>query len=288
MIGKVIAGVALVADGDQDIIDHGIPAADAPFYASPPDVSADHRIHLRLHIDRAPDFTNAQLVFDADGSWFICKDDSCIWIVLHPPVFDAPLWIARMAPDFSQGHVYYNEKAMGCRISYPLDQILMMHVLARIGGMLIHAAGWAINNAGWMFAGKSGAGKSTISNLIVEATGGTFLSDDRIIIRKIGPEFFMYGTPWPGDAGYAVNDRVPLKGIFFLSKGEENAIRALRPADAISRLMPVASIPWYDREKVDLMMTFCDDLLAAIPVYELTFVPDQTAVFYLEKFINAG
>jgi hypothetical protein len=118
--------------------------------------------------------------------------------------------------------------------------------------------------------------------------GGTFLSDDRIIIRKIGREFLMYGTPWPGDAGYAVNASVPLKGIFFLSKGEENSIRALTPADAIARLMPVASIPWYDREKVELMMTFCDDLLSAIPMYELTFVPDQAVVSYLETFINDG
>ena len=77
----------------------------------------------------------------------------------------------------------------------------MMHFLALNSGMLIHAAGWRINDSGWMFAGKSGAGKSTISNLIVEHTGGTFLSDDRIIVRKIKDNFLMYGTPWPGDAG---------------------------------------------------------------------------------------
>lgn len=297
MIRKAIAGIDLLIEGDtnQEIReDHSDPGG---FFSQGKRPEADHRIHVRVCGDPMPDFDMEKSFFAADDVWSVYQDPSFYWIVLKPPALENPLWAARFDHEFSRGTVFCGEKLKQNRngrvvlkhpVGYPLDQILMMHVLARIGGMLIHAAGWAVNDSGWIFAGKSGAGKSTISNLIVEATGGTFLSDDRIIIRKIGREFLMYGTPWPGDAGYAVNASVPLKGIFFLSKGEENSIRALTPADAIARLMPVASILWYDREKVELMMTFCDDLLSAIPMYELTFVPDQAVVSYLETFINDG
>ena len=50
--------------------------------------------------------------------------------------------------------------------------------------------------------------------------------------------------------------------------------------------MPVASILWYDRENVELMMDFCDILLGSISMYELTFVPDKTAVDMIVAFVN--
>ena len=236
------------------------------------------------------------VLFKANEAWSFYESHSFKWMVLFHPNVDQPVWTARFNLEFTEVNVYCgshmidrSEKQIVIRnpVKYPLDQILMMHFLALNAGMLIHAAGWRINDAGWMFAGKSGAGKSTISNLIVEHTGTEFLSDDRIIVRKIKDEFLMYGTPWPGDAGYAVNDSVPLKGIFFLSKGQENSIRKLGPSDAVSRLMPVSSIPWYDREKVELLMDFCDVLIGAIPMYELTFVPDKAAFDMLVDFINA-
>jgi hypothetical protein len=295
MIGKIIAGVALLVEHDPDIVFHEPNPVLDLFYKTA-NYLVDHHVFLKIVHDRTPDIADHPPLFNANNSWFVYKDLRFYWIVLHPTGYETPLWVARMVHGFSDGVIYCgkhsinsqdNQPALYNPFSYPLDQIILMHYLAKIGGMIIHSAGWRVNDSGWIFAGKSGAGKSTISNLIVEATGGTFLSDDRIIVRKIGQEYFMYGTPWPGDAGYAVNESVPLKGIFFLSKGEINSIVKLSPAQAIPRLMPVVSVPWYDRDKVDLMMEFLNDLIGALPMYELTFVPDKSIVRHLREFIHA-
>ena len=241
-----------------------------------------------------PAINQLDKVFDSNSLWSYYKKENDFYIVSRFPLYEDPIWIAGVQSSKQHITIYCSPETimkpknqmMFNPMMYPLDQILMMHFLALNFGMLIHAAGWRINDSGWVFAGKSGAGKSTISNLIVEHTGTEFLSDDRIIVRKINNEFLMYGTPWPGDAGYAVNDSVPLKGIFFLSKGQENSIQKLNSSDAVSRLMPVASIPWYDREKVELLMDFCDTLIGAIPMYELTFVPGKSAVDMLSGFVN--
>jgi hypothetical protein len=296
MIRKEIAGVELQIEGEdarQEIRE--VDSAFGDFYFQKNAPGPDRRIKIQISTSPIPAFEKGSKLFSADGAWSAFKDACFYWIVNHPSALSTPIWAVRFDLDFSYGTVFcvqnlkinhnggmiiYNP------VSYPLDQIILMHYLARIGGMIIHSAGWRVNDSGWIFAGKSGAGKSTISNLIVEATGGTFLSDDRIIVRKIGNDFFMYGTPWPGDAGYAVNESVPLKGIFFLSKGEKNSIRKLSPAEAIPRLMPVVSVPWYDRKKVGLMMGFFEDLIAALPMYELTFIPDAAIVRQLQDFIN--
>ena len=297
MIRKEIAGVAFIVEKSLDFIIHENNPVLEAFYLSNSRLAADHQVRLRIRDDRMPVVANYPLLFNANNSWFVYRNDHFYWIVLHPPGYENPLLIARMDYGFSDGVVYCarhtddnrNDRAvLSNPLAYPLDQILMMHCLSRIGGIIVHAAGWRVNDSGWIFAGKSGAGKSTVSNLIVEETGGTFLSDDRIIIRKTGREFLMYGTPWPGDAGYAVNESAPLKGIFFLNKGTRNSIRKLKPAEVIPLLMPVVSIPWYDREKVELMMDFCDGLVAALPFYELTFVPDQRIVRILQEFIEIG
>ncbi len=294
MIRKSIADVVFNIEHDSDCIMREYNSISEAFCFSENDSLADHQINIRISIEQMPVFEHQPPMFEAQDSWYVYKDEQFYRIVLHPPGYQEPFWVACMDHDFSNGTVYCGENQRGCPddpsvlfnpVTYPLDQILLMHYLARIGGIIIHAAGWRINDAGWIFAGKSGAGKSTISNLIVEETGATFLSDDRIAVRKVDHEFLMYGTPWPGDAGYAVNGSVPLKGIFFLRKGPENNIRKLNPSDAIARLMPVVSILWYDQEKVALMMDFCDAMLGSIPMYELTFVPDKAAVDMLVNFV---
>ena len=69
---------------------------------------------------------------------------------------------------------------------------------------------------GYLFAGPSGAGKSTICSFYQELEQYTILSDDRMVVKKSGDDFFMYGTPWSGEAGIAVNDSAKLHGMFFL------------------------------------------------------------------------
>ena len=51
--------------------------------------------------------------------------------------------------------------------------------------------------------------------------------------------------------------------------------------------MPVVSIPLYDRDAVELMMAFHEDLIGSVPMYDLTFMPDEAVVDKLLEFMNA-
>jgi len=161
-----------------------------------------------------------------------------------------------------------------------------MHILALKNGMIIHAAGFIINELCFLFPGKSGAGKSTISKLFGDNEQFECLSDDRMIIREIDGGFNGYGTPWPGDAGISVNKYAPVSGFFFLNKDRSNSIKRLSPAEAIEKLIPVASIPWYQSDLLSIALQFTDKLISNIPAYELSFNQGSEVVNVLEEFIS--
>jgi hypothetical protein len=168
---------------------------------------------------------------------------------------------------------------------HPLDQLLMMYALAERDGAILHACAVELDGKGLLLPGKSGAGKTTISRLFA-ARGHTLLSDDRVVARKIKNDFYAFGTPWAGDAGIAENRKLPLKGIFFIRQSSGNRIEKITAATAAERLMPMASIPWFDEKTMPAILSFCEDLILHVPAYELFFKPDTEVVDVLEKFIS--
>ena len=239
-------------------------------------------------------------VFDTGDAWELSADDRrYVFRTRIRPDNDKPLWSMTIDRGFNHGRIYCSKelfvasgKSMLARhiVQYPLDQLLMIHVAAaRSAAVLLHAAGGNIDGNGVLFAGPSGAGKSTISRLLGDGGSARFLSDDRIMLRRFGGKLSMYGTPWPGDAGVAINESVPLKAICFLRHADETSLRPLKPEQVLQRLLPVTSIPWYESELADNALNLCEFLIEHYPAYELSFRPhanDLNSV--LEEFSAAA
>src|SRR3954464_14964565 len=154
-------------------------------------------------------------VFDA-GLWRAYKDtDGTTFDFASDVLGPAPYKRAKFNHDMSYGHVLLNRECLDLELAwnpleYPLDELLMMNRLALGRGAELHSCGVSVAGQGYLFAGHSGAGKSTTAKLWVENRRGTILSDDRIIIRRVGSSFEMHGTPWHGEAGLAQKSSVPL------------------------------------------------------------------------------
>jgi hypothetical protein len=253
------------------------------------------RILVHLEMGRLPSTENLTKLFESGQAWSMFQDGNDYLLRHRPPTFERPVWLARINHRFTRATVFINEEFIrkidsGSKIDnpvhYPLGQILLMYILAPKEGALFHAAGLKLNGKGVIFPGKSGAGKSTLTRQFAAGGNTTLLSDDRIIVRKIGETFKAYGTPWPGDAGVAENKNVPISGIFFINHGTATRIRAIKPQQALERLLPVTSIPWYDREIMPKILDFCEDLALNVPAYELDFKPSAEVVDVLEKHMS--
>jgi len=240
---------------------------------------------------------NLERLFDTGQSWSLFRGHTDYFLAITratSPEDIEPACIAVFRKEMNEVAVFCNDTpsvkpgkghaTVPTPFYYPLDRLLMMFILSARNGVMLHAAGAEINGRGFVFAGRSGAGKSTISKQLASGTGPVVFSDERIIARKIGGAFRMFGTPWPGDAGIAVNGSAPLSSILFIGHGDGNTMERLSPQEALVRLLPVSTIPWYDTERMTGVLAFCEELVSYVPSYELRFSLDGGIVGVLDKF----
>jgi hypothetical protein len=159
---------------------------------------------------------------------------------------------------------------------YSMDSVLrIVHtlVLAGQGGFLVHAASAVRDGKAFLFAGVSGAGKTTISRLA--PVDAAVLTDEISYLRPEGSGYRAYGTPFAGElARVGENVTAPLETLFLLAKGPENRIEAVDKAEAARELL--RNILFFAEEPETLIPVFQSacDFVGRVPVKRLTFVPD--------------
>ena len=296
LINLDIAGINICVSSQDSIILEDPAPHYQPFCRKVNKATGAIDVKVRLELENMPNTEKLARIFDTEESWILFRDGDDYFLEFKPSEYGRePFWLARIGSDFARVTVYCGKdlirKSDGKTkvlnpMRYPLDQFLMMYILGQKEGLLVHAAGIDIDGRGFIFPGKSGAGKSALSRQFVARTDIQTLSDDRIAIRKSDGKFRAFGTPWPGDAGVAANKSAELCGIFFISHGDTNKIRMIKPQEALERLLPVTSIPWYDTEIMSRMLLLCEDMVSHVLVYELAFKPGAEVVDVLQEFMQ--
>ena len=159
---------------------------------------------------------------------------------------------------------------------YSIDAVLrIVHtlVLARQGGFLLHSASAIRNGKAFLFAGVSGAGKTTISRLA--PADATLLTDEISYVRKRDDGYIAYGTPFTGElAKLGENTSAPVAALYLLAQGPENRIEPVSVADAGRELLGNMLFFAEDPELVHWVFQAACDFVDRVPVYRLTFMPD--------------
>ncbi len=159
---------------------------------------------------------------------------------------------------------------------YSIDAVLrVVHtlVLAGEGGFLAHAASAVRHGKAFVFAGVSGAGKTTIARLAPR--DANLLTDEISYVRKEAGGYFGYGTPFAGELAKAGDNlKAPLAAVYLLAQGSENRIEEVAPAEAARGLL--ANILFFaeDPELVQAVFHSALEFVEHVPVRRLTFVPD--------------
>ena len=165
----------------------------------------------------------------------------------------------------------------------PVLELLMINYLAQFRGVVIHSFGIKCGDSGLLFVGESGAGKSTLTRLWNQADGVDILSDDRTIVRKKDGTYWMYGTPWHGEAKFGSPQSVRIDRIYFIQHGAANSARPLTGALPVQHLLTCSFPPYWDSEGMEFTMDIFSDLTAAVPCYELFVKPDMGVIDYINS-----
>ncbi len=159
---------------------------------------------------------------------------------------------------------------------YSIDAVLrIVHtlVLARQGGFLLHSASAIRKGRAFLFAGISGAGKTTISRLA--PADATLLTDEISYVRKVDEGYVAFGTPFTGElAKLGENTSAPVAVLYLLAQGQENCIEPVNASDAGRELLANMLFFAEDQEMVHWAFQAACDFVNRVPVHRLTFVPD--------------
>lgn len=163
---------------------------------------------------------------------------------------------------------------------HPLGSLLLLYLMQRKNGLLIHASAVAIDDNAFLFTGVSGIGKSTMARLWGEC-GAQILNDDRLVLRPIGDEMMVYNNPMPY---YAQNPReAKLKTIFLLKQSPENYIKPLSGVLAYSRVLGNFIQQFYEKQMVTDHLELVEQVLNKVKVFEVGFKPDHDIVEMIKK-----
>lgn len=224
-------------------------------------------------------------LFDSGVLWQLyCDNESYLFRFALSPSDSLPYKTASFNHEFTTGEVilhpsYFDQNQHVYPLEYPLDELLITNFLAKGRGVEVHALGVVASGGdGYLFVGQSGAGKSTMARLWHRREGVKVLSDDRIILRKENKKIWLYGTPWHGEAGLATPHRAPLTALYFLRHGQENELVALKGTQAVGRLFASSFVPFYSPGGLKFTLQFLDEVVEAVPCYELRFMPDERVI----------
>ena len=226
---------------------------------------------LRAHSRHEPQYDSGKKVFESGTTWRLLRKNKKI-------ILKTISRTAILQPDFKAGDIYVPMEGKGHRfpfpLNYPLAEVLMINLLSKGRGAMVHGCGVDDNGQGYLFLGNSNHGKSTIAKLWSK-NQATVLNDDRIIVREKDGEFWMYGTPWHGDLKEVSPQGLPIQKIFLLRHGEKNSAVSKNGAEAATMLLARCFPAFWDKKGMDYTLGLCNRLVCKIPCYELNFVPDR-------------
>ena len=161
-------------------------------------------------------------------------------------------------------------------------------MLPRYHAFILHGAAVSLDGCGYIFSGRSGVGKSTHANLWLKHFGNQdrhepdararMINGDKPILMLDDGQWYVCGSPWQGKENLGNPIAVPLKGICFLTRGENNRIT---PATHMTDwLFNAVLLPNEAATRIE-MLSLLDSLIEQIPVYHMdvnNFAPDAVLV----------
>ena len=223
------------------------------------------------------------------GLWTIFEDDTASNYVISLQNVEAdktPYRIIKADREFRNFIVYDGPGGHRLRhsLEYPLVEMAVSgHLSLNKVGIVLHSACISWKGKGYLFAGVSGSGKSTMSELWGKEGGEEVLSDERVIIREHNGDLWAFGTPWHGTSELHRNTGARIEKIFFIGHGKKNKAKTISKMDAANGLIVRCFPTFWNREGMEFSVDFCSRIAQQKECYDLEFVNDMSVLEYLRK-----
>lgn len=247
-------------------------------------------------VDKLPQVIGAKNIFitthfqDGSENWRLLKKGNTY---IYKSLLEDKKQLMLVNKTFARITAYLFKKGkekswQATELIYDFLQVLLINYFAcKKEGIFTHSVGIKdVLGEGLLFTGKSGCGKTTMAKLWHKNSQAMVLNDDRTIVRKIKDKFFIYGSPWHGEFSDYLTSRIEsalLKKLFFIYHASKNIAERVSEKEAFNFLYPALFPTFWDKQCLENIVSFCQDLVKNIPCYRLGFVNNKKIMEFVRR-----
>lgn len=239
-----------------------------------------HDFSFLLHNQPPGQNPQQQTLVTRNDIWELWRDEAGRYLFSNP-MQDVNRWVV-ISSDFSHGEIYGDFSLQGYPLPQDLEIVFFANWLANHGDLILHASGIAVDGQGYAFVGSSGVGKSTLARVLHQQEGVTVLGEDQLVLRLMGDQFWLFGTPWHLNRAMCSQAGVPLRKIFLLDKTDEDVLFTVSPMTGVTSLLQTAFIPYYRSDLIGLILERLDILAQKVPMFHFSYLPGKR---FLDRII---
>ncbi|MBK9072023.1 MAG: hypothetical protein IPL79_13620 [Myxococcales bacterium] len=153
-------------------------------------------------------------------------------------------------------------------------RIAISAALPSTGAILMHSSAVKLGGAALVFSGVSGAGKSTISELLATREGLEKLADELLLLqspRAPGQAWSLVVAPFLGAAGLPHGASLPLTAVHMLIQAPAHRKRRMPAGEALREVMKHILVYTGLPGTAEAVLGVAARLCAEVPVYALEF-----------------
>lgn len=180
-------------------------------------------------------------------------------------------YLIEASHDYTKATIHVHDELA---LKHALMNLYSSYIVYHNWGLLIHSSCVIENGKAHIFAGHSGAGKSTAARL---SEPRALLSDEATIVKISENGITVFDSPFRSElpsTGY--QQPTPLAGIQLLQQSEKNRLEKIRKPEALLSLMDKVFYWSHDPAETQRIMGLLRTLVEMVPVYELYFRKDPT------------
>ena len=157
------------------------------------------------------------------------------------------------------------------------------------GVFLMHSSALVVDGQAYLFAGPSGAGKTTQTKMWKKEFKERMrvINDDKPLIMETDKEILVCGSPWCGKERWNNNITAPLKGVIFIHQAKENSIREMSAAESWEALANQVYRS-KDGKTMKRILGFIDRVISDVPIYRLECNRKPEAVSVAFEKVSGG
>jgi hypothetical protein len=173
--------------------------------------------------------------------------------------------------DYRQAKVsVHNELAL----KHALMNLYSSYLVHHQWGLLVHSSCVIDKEKAYMFAGHSGAGKSTAAKL---SSPRELLSDEAAVVKITPDQITVFNSPFRSELeGSVTKESSPLGSIYLLNQALQNKRVPLSKSNGFLHLIDKIFYWSHSPEETKKILGLLKNLADIVPIYELHFQKNKT------------